>query len=76
MIPKDKLNEIKDQNTWECFTKILQNWLKLNPTATWNKLIEALKNIGQKPLAETIRCKYLQGTCTYVALCLASYVLK
>ena len=46
-------------------TKMFQYWLDVEPTATWNKLILALKEIGLNTLSEKITIDILRGTCMY-----------
>ena len=49
------------KNVEECCTKMFQCWLNVDPTATWNKLILALKEIGLDCLSEKIKVDVLKG---------------
>ena len=40
---------------------MFQCWLNVDPTATWNKLILALKEIGLDCLSEKIKVDVLKG---------------
>ena len=43
-------------------TKMFQFWLDVEPaTATWNRLISALKEIGLNALSEKIKLDFLKG---------------
>ena len=44
-----------------CCTQMFMYWLKVDTEASWNKLIEALKEIGQRSLALCIRKDILKG---------------
>ena len=57
--PKDegKLNEIQrncEKDVGECCKKMLQLWLERYPYATWNQLIQALRDVGLSQLATKI----------------------
>ena len=58
-----KLRHIaKDEHEVEdCCTKLFNYWLDTDPDASWNKLLEALKNIKQNYLAEKIERNVLKG---------------
>ena len=47
-----------------CCSQILSLWLDIDPQASWNKLIEALKHIGKKVLAKNIEIHILKGLVT------------
>ena len=64
-IPHEKLNVIKSDtpvDTMMCCTKMFQYWLRVDTTANWNKLLEALEDINHNVLVETIKKEILQGT--------------
>ena len=48
-----------------CTTEMFDYWLKVDTTASWNKLIEALKKINKNHLAETICKNVVQGNSAY-----------
>ena len=65
MIPNQQLSIIRknySQNVQMCCTKMFESWLQVDPTANWNKLIEALEKINHITLAEEVRSSILQGT--------------
>ena len=72
LIPDDLqgyLNIIKINNPTDaiqCTTEMFNYWLQVDTTASWNKLIEALKKINKYQLAQTICEKVLQGNSTYI----------
>ena len=49
-------------NTEICCNKIFNKWLEVDTTASWNKLMEALRCINKNKLAESISRKLLQGS--------------
>ena len=54
---EEKLNEIKKNNPGdvsECCKEMFQLWLKKCTNATWNQLIQALKEVELNNLATTI----------------------
>ena len=47
----------------ECLLEMLTAWLKkINPSCTWDILIEAVENLGERLLAEHLRDKYCSPT--------------
>ena len=44
-----------------CCTEMFKCWLDVDPEASWNKLIEALKMIGKIALAEKIKRDVIKG---------------
>ena len=48
-------------NTEACCNELFNRWLQVDRTASWNKLIEALRNIGKNQLADRIEREILQG---------------
>ena len=67
-----KLNVIEansPKNVEECCTNMFQYWLDVDPTATWNKLIAALKEIGLNTLSEEIIMNLLNGMLDNKDLC-------
>jgi len=50
------------KNVEECCTKMFEYWLKLDPTATWDKLIAALQSVGLNTLSERIKMDVLKPT--------------
>ena len=48
-----------------CTTTMFDYWLRVDTTASWNKLIEALRKINKNRLAETICREVLQGNSAY-----------
>ena len=42
-------------------TKLFNYWLDTDPDASWNKLLEALKNMEQNNLVDKIKRKVLKG---------------
>ena len=57
----DVIEANSPKNVEECCTKMFKNWLDVDPTATWNKLIAALKEIGLNTLSEKITMDLLKG---------------
>jgi len=57
----DVIEANSPKNVEECCTKMFQYWLDVDPTATWNKLIAALKEIGLNTLSEKITMDLLKG---------------
>ena len=51
-------------DTKACCTEMVEYWLEVDTTASWNKLIEALRRINKNQLAEDIRKRILQGNST------------
>ena len=52
-------------NAKACCTEMFKFWLQVDVTASWNKLIEALRMIDKHHLAETIYRNILQGNSAY-----------
>ena len=55
---EEKLNEIKTNNpsdVSECCKEMFQLWLRKCTNATWNQLIQALKEVELNNLATTIK---------------------
>ena len=55
---EEKLNEIKcnyPNNVGECCKEVFRLWLNTNDNATWNSLIQALKEIKLNSLSTTIK---------------------
>ena len=48
-------------NTETCCNEMFNRWLQADRTASWNKLIEALRNIENNQLADRIDREILQG---------------
>ena len=61
----DVIEANSSKNVEECCTNMFKYWLDVEPTATWNKLILALKEIGLNTLSEKITIDILKGTCMY-----------
>ena len=62
-----KLNNIaKDfpHDVEKCCSEMLSYWLKNDPQASWNKLIEALKHIDKTVLARKIEIDIFKGFVT------------
>ena len=62
-----KLNNIAEdfpRDVERCCSEMLSCWLRNDPQASWNKLIEALKHIGKKVLAKNIEIDILKGFVT------------
>ena len=60
----DELDKIEAQyqsDCDKCCTKMFQLWLRKQPTASWNQLIEALRQVGLHALATTIEKMLLQS---------------
>ena len=58
-----KLNIIKEDHpadSSKCCTELFNYWLDVDTDASWNKLIAALKKIGENVLAENIRRNVLK----------------
>ena len=53
----------------ECCTKMFQCWLDVDPTATWNKLILALKDIGLNTLSEKITMDLIKSMLVNIGIC-------
>ena len=47
-----------------CCTEMFEYWLQVDTTASWNKLIEALRRINKNHLAGNIGRQILQGIST------------
>lgn len=69
--PEDegKLNEIRinhPQDNGECCKQMFEMWLKKYPHATWNQLIQALREIKLNQLASKIDDMLIttEGICT------------
>lgn len=54
-----KINHPTDAK--ECSTKMFNHWLQVDTTASWIKLIEALRRINKNQIAEIINKDILQG---------------
>ena len=71
LLPNDlqvQLGIIKSNNSTDvkaCSTKMFEYWLQVDTTASWSKLIEALRKIKKYDLAEGISKNVLQGNSTY-----------
>ena len=52
-------------NATKCTTKMFEYWLQVDTTASWNKLIEALRKINKFYLADTICREVLQDISAY-----------
>ena len=48
-----------------CTTEMFKYWLQVDATASWNKLIAALRQINENHLAETICKNVVQGNSAY-----------
>ena len=57
----DAIEANSPKNVEECCTNMFQCWLNRDPTATWNKLISALQEIGLNILSEKIKVDLLKG---------------
>ena len=57
----DVIETNSPKNVEECCTNMFQYWLDVDPTATWNKLISALKEIGLNTLSEKLTMDLLKG---------------
>ena len=69
-----KLNIIEKDNSKDieaCCREMFEYWLGVDEGASWNKLINALEEIGQNALAASIKQNVLKGNfigyCSYVA---------
>ena len=67
----DNITEDFPRDVERCCSEMLSYWLRNDPQASWNKLIEALKHIGKKVLAKNIEIDILKGfvtsyVCTYI----------
>ena len=51
-------------NAKMCCTCMFEYWLQVDTTASWNKLIEALRRINKNQLAERISREILQSNST------------
>ena len=49
------------QNVERCCTEIFEYWLRVDPQASWKKLIIALEQIDENVLAESIMTDVLKG---------------
>ena len=64
-----KLNVIQSdhpKDSDKCCTVLFNYWLEVDITASWDKLIIALRHIGKDVLADTIKRKTTTGTYVYV----------
>ena len=52
--------EKNESDVQSCCTKLFDHWLTVDVHASWNKLIEALKEIDENHLAVKIRRKILK----------------
>jgi len=48
-----------------CCVRVLSKWLETDPSATWHKLLEALKEIRMLSLAKHIEEMFLQSEYVY-----------
>ena len=54
------IKEDNPKNCRACLREMLKEWLKqIDPPPSWVAIIEAVKDAGYKPLARTLREKYL-----------------
>ena len=60
----ERLEEVYSHDSRMKQNKLFDEWLKMDSEASWEKLHEALCNIGEKKLAKCIDLKY--GRCTYL----------
>ena len=61
----DVIRNRNPTNAIRCTTQMFQYWLQVDVTASWNKLIEALRKINKHFLAKIICRKVLQGNSAY-----------
>ena len=72
LLPDDKqvhLDIIRNNNptdTKACCTCMFEYWLEVDTTASWSKLIEALKKIKKYRIAEYISREVWQGNLIYL----------
>ena len=59
--PLDIIKANKSTDVVACSTEMFNYWLQVDTTASWSKLIEALREINKHELAESISKKVLQG---------------
>ena len=62
-----QLGIIENNNTGNakmCCTRMFEYWLQVDTTASWDKLIEALRRINKNQLAERISREILQSNST------------
>jgi len=77
-VQREMLNIIDKNNrhdVQECCTKMFDHWLNVDIGANWNKLIEALKMIGENALARKIKANILKGIIyvhMYKCVCIAN----
>ena len=58
IIKKDNPNDCR-----ACLREMLKEWMKqVDPPPTWSAIIKAVKDCGYRPLARTLRGKYLSDT--------------
>ena len=88
----EKLDVIQSNHRGDsekCCTAMFKHWLKVDKTASWDKLITALKHISHVTLAEKIKAMTSKGgvgmsivlilhTCMYVVMCVrtCTYINK
>jgi len=64
-VPDYKLDEIERNHPTDGVSRwrdeVLSLWLRLIPNASWNNVIRALQQMGEKALAEKIRHKHFTG---------------
>ena len=62
---QDQLDIIDKNNPRDvkaCCTEMFKHWLQVDSTASWNKLVEALRRIDKYHLAESISIEILQSS--------------
>ena len=67
-----KLNEIKSNNpsdVGECCKEMFQLWLRKSTNATWNQLIQALKEVDLNNLAAKIEGMLKDTVCASAGMC-------
>ena len=58
IIKKDNPNDCR-----ACLREMLKEWMKqIDPSPSWSAIIKAVKDCGYRPLARTLRNKYLPVT--------------
>ena len=66
---RHELNIIKTnniQNVEVCCREMFEYWLRVDETASWDKLISALQAIGQNTLAANIKQNILKGNIIFI----------
>ena len=57
------IKEDNPKNCRACLREVLKEWLKqIDPPPSWVAIIKAVKDTGYRPLARTLRDKYLPNT--------------